>query len=154
VEIHRVAKNGIFCLFKGGTMMGFRDWLKGPLKKGSGHISDADVQAIARRALDLAAHEAGEAAKAALDAGRGDDDIVRAAVKAAAMEIGAAYPGMQDAEVLSLLGSTHPNTRQAVLAAARAGLSPVNSGAGLPSHRAGSLSAAFDRYVAHSTKRG
>jgi isopropylmalate/homocitrate/citramalate synthase len=132
--------------------MGFSDWIKGLGKKGAGHLSKADVEAIARYALDKAAHDGAEAAKAALDAGRTDNDIVMAAIKAAAMEIGLVWFGMQDTEVTSLLEVSHPNTRKAVLDATRIALRPDNLGGSLPAQRVRSLNFAFDLYSAQIMK--
>jgi hypothetical protein len=136
-----------FTLLKGGTPMGFRDWFNGLGKKVSGGISDAEVEAVTRYALAMAAHDAAEAAKGALDTGRNDDDVVRAGVKAAAIELGGAAPYMKDAEVLSWLEIVHPSTRPAILGATRVALQSDSMGGILPAHRVASLSAAFDRYA-------
>ena len=108
--------------------MGFSDWIKGLGKKGAGHLSKADAEAIFHHALDKAAHDGAEAAKAALDAGRTNNDVVMAAIKAAAAEIGLVWFDTRDSEVTSLLEASHPNTRKAVLNATRVALRPDSLG--------------------------
>jgi hypothetical protein len=132
--------------------MGFSDWIKGLGKKGAGHLSKADVEAIARQALEKAAHDGAEAAKEALDAGRTDDDVVMAAIKASAAEIGLVWFDTRDSEVTSLLEASHPDTRKAVLNATSVALRPDSLGGSLPAQRVHSLNIAFDLYASQIMK--
>ena len=132
--------------------MGFSDWIKGFGKKGAGHLSKADAEAIFRHTLDKAAHDGAEAAKAALDAGRTDNDVVMAAIKAAAMEIGLVWFDTRDTEVTSLLEASHPDTRKAVLTATRVALRPDSLGGSLQAQRVHSLNFAFDLYASQIMK--
>ena len=126
--------------------MGFRDWFKDRGHKESGELSDAQVQAVARGALNAATNKAADAAQAALDKGVGDDAVVKAAVKAAFVELGGAFRFDTDERIISTLSISHPSSRQFVLSATRTALHTYNIGGSLPPARADALYAAFDRY--------